>query len=87
MTYTIALLNRVKAKHELTSDYQLAKILGVSTARVSNWMNGKCSFDWDIAFQIADMLELDDQDVVYNLLEDKYENPRFINALHAGAAS
>ena len=87
MTYTIALLNRVKAKYDLTSDYQLAKKLDVSTARVSNWMKKDYSMDWDMAFQIADMLGLDDQNVVYNLLEDKYENPRLINTLQEGAAN
>ncbi|WP_281222793.1 helix-turn-helix domain-containing protein [Photobacterium sanguinicancri] len=81
MTYTIDLLNKVKTKYSLPTDYQLAKKLGVSTARVSNWMNSKSSMDWDIAFQIADMLEIDDQKVVHGLLEDKYENPRLVNVL------
>ena len=40
--------------------------------------------DWEMAFRIADMLELDDQFVVHSLLEDKYENPRLISALHEG---
>ena len=81
MTYTIQLLNRVKTRYGLTSDYQLAKKLGISSARVSNWMKQKSSMDWDMAFQIADLLDLDDQNVVYGLLEDKHKNPRIINAL------
>ncbi|MGR5144739.1 helix-turn-helix domain-containing protein [Photobacterium sp. DNB23_23_1] len=81
MTYTIELLNMVKAKYKLGSDYQLAKKLGVSTARVSNWMKRKSHMDWDIAFQMADLLGIDDQKVVHELLKDIYENPRFINAL------
>jgi len=85
MTYTIELLNMVKAKHGLGSDYQLAKKLGVSTARVSNWMKAKCAMDWDTAFQVADLIGIDDQKVVYGLLKDKYENPRIINALQQGA--
>lgn len=81
MTYTIELLNMVKARYKLGSDYQLAKKLGVSTARVSNWMKCKNTMEWEIAFKIADLLEIDDQNVVYGLLKDKYENPRIINVL------
>ncbi|MGR5149670.1 helix-turn-helix domain-containing protein [Photobacterium alginatilyticum] len=85
MTYTIELLNMVKAKYNLESDYQLAKKLGVSSARVSNWMKRKSLMDWEIVFQVADLLEIDDQKVVYGMLKDKYENPRIINALQQGA--
>ncbi|MGR5064692.1 helix-turn-helix domain-containing protein [Photobacterium sp. DNB22_13_2] len=81
MTYTIELLNMVKARYKLGSDYQLAKKLGVSTARVSNWMKRKNTMEWEIAFKIADLLEIDDQNVVYGLLKDKYENPRVISVL------
>lgn len=85
MNYTNLLLDRVKAKYSLTSDYQLAKMIGVGTGRMGNWRKGVCSMDWEIAFKVADLLELDDQNVVYGLLDDKYKNPRLINALHAGA--
>ncbi len=84
MTFTVELLEMVKARYSLTSDYQLAKKLGVTSARVSNWRCGKNSMDWDIAFQIADLLEINDQKVVYGLLDDKHENPRIIKALHEG---
>ncbi|MGF1786450.1 transcriptional regulator [Photobacterium swingsii] len=84
MTYTIELLNMVKAKYDLSSDYQLAKKLGVSTARVSNWKKGKNNLDWNTAFYVADLLGINDQKVVYGLLDDKYENPRLINALCEG---
>ncbi|MCR9639669.1 transcriptional regulator [Vibrio alginolyticus] len=87
MNYTNALLDRVKAKYELGSDYQLAKKLEVGPGRVSNWRKGTCSMDWDVAFQIADLLEEDDQNVVYGLIDDKYKNPRLINALHEGRTS
>ncbi|MCG6353584.1 transcriptional regulator, partial [Vibrio alginolyticus] len=50
-----------------------------------NYRNGRSVLDWEIAFKIADLLGLDDQDVVYGLLEDKSINPRLINALQAGA--
>ncbi|GHA34222.1 helix-turn-helix domain-containing protein [Photobacterium aphoticum] len=84
MTYTNELLDMVKARYSLTSEYQLAKILGISQSRLHNWRKELNSMDWDMAFQVADLLEINDQNVVYGLLEDKYENPRLINALCEG---
>ncbi|EGR2797614.1 transcriptional regulator [Vibrio cidicii] len=81
MNYTNVLLDRVKAKLELSSDYQLAKFLEVSTGRIGNYRSGRSVLDWNMAFKIADLLEEDDQNVVFGLIEDKYTNPRLINAL------
>ncbi|ASI90972.1 MULTISPECIES: hypothetical protein [Vibrio] len=85
--YTNALLDRVKARYELTSEYKLAQKLEVGEGRLRHWRKGRCSMDWDIAFRIADLLEEDDQNVVYGLIEDKYTNPRLINALQEARAS
>ncbi|MBF4339155.1 transcriptional regulator, partial [Vibrio anguillarum] len=43
--------------------------------------------DWDVAFAICDLLEEDDQNVVYGLIDDKYSNPRLVNALHDGRSA
>ncbi|WP_240205363.1 transcriptional regulator [Vibrio sp. CyArs1] len=84
MNYTNALLDRVKAKYGLSSDYQLAKKLDITTSRLGAYRKGRSSIGWDLAFEIADMLEENDQNVVYGLIDDKYSNPRLINALHEG---
>ncbi|RWX55112.1 transcriptional regulator [Photobacterium chitinilyticum] len=84
MTYTNELLNMVKTKFRLTSEYKLAKKLEVSEARLYKWRKELNSMDWNMAFKVADILEMDDQKVVYGLLEDKYENQRLINALTEG---
>lgn len=84
MNFTNQLLDSVKTKYGLTSDYQLCKKLGVSSSRVGNYRSERSVLDWDIAFQLADMLQVDDQYVVYGLLEDKYKNPRLVNALRQG---
>ena len=80
-TYTNQLLDRVKSEFGLTSDYQLAKKLGIGQGRVSNWRKGVCSMDWNLAFEIADILHESDQNVVHGLLVDKVTNPRVINVL------
>ncbi|NOH85921.1 helix-turn-helix transcriptional regulator [Vibrio sp. 03-59-1] len=82
MNYTNALLDRVKARFELTSEYQLAKKLEVPHSSLHRWRKGNSSMEWDTAFKIADLLQEDDQNVVYGLIDDKYTNPRLINALH-----
>lgn len=82
MNYTNALLDRVKAKFELTSEYKLAQKLEVGHGRLRHWRKGTCSMDWDMAFKICDLLEEEDQNVVHGLIDDKYTNPRLINALH-----
>ncbi|MGF1826369.1 transcriptional regulator [Vibrio splendidus] len=87
MNFTNSLLDRVKAKYELTSDYQLSKKLDVQQSRVSNWRKGRSSMEWEMAFFISDLLQEDDQNVVYGLIDDKYKNPRLINALHQGRNS
>ncbi|ERM57681.1 MULTISPECIES: hypothetical protein [Vibrio] len=87
MNFTNSLLDRVKAKYELTSDYQLSKKLDVQQSRVSNWRKGRSSMEWEMAFFISDLLQEDDQNVVYGLIDDKYKNPRLINALHEGRNS
>ena len=83
--YTNALLDRVKAKLDLTSDYQLAKFLEVGTSRIGNYRSGRSNLDWNMAFRIADLLEENDQNVVFGLIAEKYSNPRLINALEAGS--
>ncbi|WP_045489040.1 helix-turn-helix domain-containing protein [Vibrio harveyi] len=85
--YTNVLLDQLKTQLELTSDYQLAKFLNVGTSRISNYRNGRSVLDWELAFKIADLLQLDDQDVVYGLLDEKTVNPRLINALQSRASA
>lgn len=81
INYTNALLNRVKAKYELTSEYQLAKKLKVSEKRLYNWRRGLSGMDWDVAFHIADILGESDQNVVFGLLPNKQKNRRVIKVL------
>ncbi|MGF1747734.1 transcriptional regulator [Vibrio cionasavignyae] len=85
--YTNVLLDRVKTRYELTSEYKLAQKLEVGEGRLRHWRKGTCSMGWDVAFRIADLLDEDDQNVVYGLIEDKYKNPRLINALQASTAN
>ena len=56
VTTTTALMDRVKEIHKLPSDYQLAKILGVTPAHVYNWRTGRSAPEPAIAVKIAELL-------------------------------
>lgn len=85
INYTNSLLNRVKAKFELTSEYQLGKKLDVHESTLYNWRKGRSNMDWDMAFKLADILGENDQNVVFGLLQSKMKNPRVIKALEKSA--
>lgn len=59
MKTTEQFLDAVRAKHGLTSDYQLAKHLKIRPSRISNYRNGISLFDEETCLLIAADLELD----------------------------
>ena len=56
---TVEFLDGLKDRLKIKSDYQLAKELGVSHTRISNWRRGRNTFDERIAVQVAHLLTLD----------------------------
>ena len=56
---TCDFLDKLKAVYGLTSDYQLAKKLATSTARISNYRSGTNFFDDLMVLKVAELLELD----------------------------
>ncbi|MFL7024168.1 transcriptional regulator [Enterovibrio norvegicus] len=81
MSYVTELMDNVKTACNLPSDYALAKKLDVTPAAVSKWRLRRSFPDWNSIFKMADLLQLNDQNVVCKILEEKNENPRVINAL------
>jgi len=51
-------LDQVKTRFDLTSDYQLAKKLGITRAAVSRYRNGKDLIGNPVAITIANLLEI-----------------------------
>ncbi|MDF2185447.1 helix-turn-helix transcriptional regulator [Grimontia hollisae] len=84
MSYLVELLDEVKIRHDIASDYALAQKLGVARNAIYQWRKNLNSADWETIFKLADLLQLDDQNVVYKILEEKYDNPRLINTLRQG---
>lgn len=55
---TNEILDRVKAEYGLTSDYQLAKKLGVSGSRISNYRAGISNIDDSLILSIENLLDV-----------------------------
>jgi hypothetical protein len=59
MKTTISLLDALKTRHSINSDYAISKVLGVTRQTVSNYRHNRQSFDDKIAVYIAEQLSLD----------------------------
>lgn len=58
MQTTIEFLDAVKAAHGLTSDYQLAQLLGIERQAISHYRAGRTLGD-ETAIRVAELLEVD----------------------------
>lgn len=52
-------LDALRVKHNLTSDYQLAKFLGMKTQQLSRYRGGSSTFDDTTSAKIAESLGID----------------------------
>ncbi len=68
-------LNKIAKLTETGSDYAAAKILGITRQRISNYRTGRNSFDNEIAFKIAVMLDMNPSEVIAELNFDKAKTP------------
>jgi plasmid maintenance system antidote protein VapI len=59
MYTSIELLDMLKGKQRLPSDYAAAKVLGVTTSSISKIRIGRSEFGIDAAVKVAEILELD----------------------------
>ncbi|MFM2481171.1 helix-turn-helix domain-containing protein [Celerinatantimonas sp. YJH-8] len=80
MSTTIDLLEMLKLDRDLSSDYKVAKYLNVTQQTVSKWRNGT-SMSAEMAFKIAEDLNLDIDAVYLSLLIDKAKSEKEKNVL------
>lgn len=59
METTNQLLDRIKEKYGLKSDYALAKAIGMSRERISRYRNSSGELGDDAALKVAELLDLD----------------------------
>lgn len=75
MYTTMKLLDELKARRGLTSDYQVSKYLGVTSQCVNKW-HKDVSMSPAIGIQIAEDLELDLDAVYLSLLLEKAKHDK-----------
>lgn len=75
-TNTEKLLDRARELCAPPTDYQLAKRLGISTSRLSNYRNRRSTPDNEVGFKIAKMLGIPTPEVIAYFEEDKTTDPK-----------
>lgn len=68
-------IDAIKESHAIASDYALAKRLGWSRSRVSQYRTGLHHFDESAALQVAAMLDIDPAEVLIDALESRAHSP------------
>ncbi len=76
MKTTVQFLDAVRVRHGLTSDYQLAKFLGVTHTTISNYRVGRSMMGEEMCLKIAATLSLDDPgEVLVAIAHEREKRP------------
>lgn len=70
-----AFLDQVKARHGLSTDYQLARALGVAPNMISRYRKPGRTFEDKVALRIAKLLELPPEYVLACMAVHRSRNP------------
>jgi transcriptional regulator with XRE-family HTH domain len=74
MRTTVDYLDAVKAKLGLPSDYAAAKALRIAHSAISRYRNGKGSFDDEVAFRVAEILDINPLEVIVSARAERALN-------------
>ena len=78
-------LQLVKARYGLTSDYQVGKFLGIPPSYLSKYKNGKNTFNEQMVFEVAELLDLPPEQIYFDVATERTKDPK-IRAIFAKAA-
>jgi transcriptional regulator with XRE-family HTH domain len=68
---TIQYLDAVKARYHWESDYKLAKEMGLSQSRMSNYRCGKTEMDENLCIDVANLLKLNPAKVLIDITAER----------------
>ncbi|HJW55853.1 MAG TPA: hypothetical protein VJ577_11315 [Burkholderiaceae bacterium] len=68
-------LDAVRTKLGITTDYALAKALGVSKQAAGQWSKGVCGFNDDVARRVAEILGIHPGIVVLDMHRERAQTP------------
>lgn len=74
MNATNEVLDRIKSKHNLSSDYALAKLMNVGQSCISNYRKNRSQFDDKKAFAAAKLAEIDPVELLAKLHKERAAN-------------
>lgn len=80
---TIEYVDAVKSRLHITSDYAVAKALGVTKQAVSRYMKGTGYFDDYVAIRVAKLLEIEPLQVIADVNLQRAQNAE-VRAVWAG---
>lgn len=72
---TIEYLDAVKAARQITSDYALAKVLGITQSTISGYRAGRSRIDDDVALTVAEILGLHPLHVIASANAERAKTP------------
>ncbi len=72
---TLEYLDAVKKKQGLTSDYQLAKLLGLETSNMTMYRKQRRVMDDYIAALVAELLEIDQMELIAQANAEREKDP------------
>jgi predicted transcriptional regulator len=75
MTHTLELINRLKRLRKITSNYAVAKELGISQSTLSNYESGASHADDRIAVMLADALKIDRFQTIAQINAERAKKP------------
>ena len=87
MRTTLEFLDAVKRRHQLTSDYQLARFLGVRQQTISSYRRGNSRLDEVMAIKVADALSMDRAHVLACIAAERAKSEQARKAWERAAAA
>jgi len=75
MSVTIELIDKLKESLGVSSDYAVAKALGITTQRMSNYRTGRNNFDNLMVFKVCDILQIDPGETLVRINAERSKRP------------
>ena len=82
MKNTSYYIDEIKRAQGITSDYAVAKLLGVQCNMMSHYKNGRSSFDGDMVFRVAELSGHNPLEIIANIKAEKSNNPALAKQWH-----
>jgi len=79
---TIEYLDAIKARHNWTSDYRIAKELEISLSLMSKYRNGKSTFGDEICLKVAKLLNINPAQVLIDIAAERTKSSKAAKILH-----